>query len=309
MSAGTSGPAATGRPGPAASPSGTATAAPGTRAPRGAARYLAWLYSEPLPRAVLGLLFALEEEIGAALRPGVDHGVAHARMQWWQQECERTAAGTAVHPLTRALLALRPQGAPAPDLTGLARAALWDLAAATFETRSELAAYCGQWARALTGLAAAWSAPPGMDAARSRQFGERLGASLRELELLEHLHLDARAGRLRLPLAELEPAGVDSAALSRPPWPEPLAVLLRTRQRALRRELQDCTAALTGQEQATLRGLLVWAQYAHRCSRQAERALPDPASPRRTGALGAAWQAWRGARGAARGRFRLEERA
>ncbi|HTY48595.1 MAG TPA: squalene/phytoene synthase family protein [Steroidobacteraceae bacterium] len=279
--------------------------APGERAPRDPARYFAWLYSQGRLKAALGLLFALEQEIGAALRPGLDHAVAHARMQWWQEECGRAAAGTPVHPLMRELRTLRPPGGGEPDLAGLTRTALWDLACATFDTRRELSGYCEQWARALTGTACEWSAASAPQALRARRFGERLGAALRELELLEHLHADARTGRLRLPLAELEQAGVDGAALAHLPWPAPLAQLLRARHRVLRQELEACTGQVSAPEQGPLRGLLVWAQYAHRRSCRTERALPEPAKPGRTTLLADAWQAWRGARAAAHGRFQL----
>ena len=63
----------------------------------GSARDFAWLYSPAPLRAVLGPLLDIEREIGAALRPGLDHGVAHMRLAWWHEECGRCAAGHPVH--------------------------------------------------------------------------------------------------------------------------------------------------------------------------------------------------------------------
>src|SRR5882757_4588568 len=68
------------------------------------ARYFALLYSPASQRLVLDALFGIEREIFESLRPGLDHHVAHSRLQWWREECERTAAGRPVHPLTRALI-------------------------------------------------------------------------------------------------------------------------------------------------------------------------------------------------------------
>jgi 15-cis-phytoene synthase len=283
-----------------------------TLTPREPARYFAWLYSEPPLKSVLQILLALEAEIGAALRPGMDHAVAHARMQWWQEECRRAADATAAHPLVRDLLDQRPRTGGAPDahrgadIAGLTNAAVWDLAAATFETRRELAGYCDQWARALTGLAAEWTSPPNLGAAAARQFGQDLGSALRELELLSNLHADARLGRLRLPLDELERAGVDPAALARPPWPDGLVALLRIRHRALRASLRKCVAVLAPSDQSALRGLLVWAELAHRRSQQCEQSLPLPVQAVRSQALATAWHAWRSAQRATRGRFRIQ---
>jgi phytoene/squalene synthetase len=137
-------------------------------------------------RPVLEALFGIEREVFDSLRAGLDHHVAHSRLQWWGEECERAAGGRAVHPLTQALVsalrvapalagaaagstapatpttaaeALPPQDAagpttqqqaiPLPQLAGLrgvVDVAIWDLAGATFETRRELDAYCQRWA-------------------------------------------------------------------------------------------------------------------------------------------------------------------
>ena len=89
-----------------------------------------------------------------ALRPGLDHHVAHTRLQWWREECERAARGGAAHPLTRTLITALgdPQAKSVPQLAGLCGivdVATWDLASATFETRRELEAYCQRWAAAM----------------------------------------------------------------------------------------------------------------------------------------------------------------
>jgi len=68
------------------------------------ARYFALLYSPVPQRLALDALFGIEREISESLRPGLDHHVAHSRLQWWREECERAAAGRPVHPLTRALV-------------------------------------------------------------------------------------------------------------------------------------------------------------------------------------------------------------
>jgi len=261
------------------------------RPQRSATRTLARLYSPPAQAPLLAALCALEGEIRASLEPGLDHQVAHLRLEWWRAECTRTAAGEAAHPLTRALAACfadpaGPQGtAPLAGLPGLVDTAVWDLAAATFETRGEAAAYCERWADAMIVPLIAHGAPEvGRPAARA------LGAALCETELLAGLARDAHAGRLRLPLDELAAAGLDPTWLTRrPPWPAALAALLRTRRAALRSELAAAIDALPPQRQPPLRGLLVWAALAS-CE---ERGVLD------------GWRAWQAARRATRGRFRL----
>jgi 15-cis-phytoene synthase len=271
-------------------------------------RFLAWLYSTRSQQPVLAALCGIEREVRASLRPGVDHHVAHTRLEWWREECARCAAGNPVHPLTRELrthweefAAGSAAGTSASQantalagLTGLIDAATWDLAAATFERRAELTAYCRRWAAAMV-------APAG---AQGVDWGD-FGAALCELELLGHLTRDARVGRLRIPLDELEQAGATPEAAATPPWPQGLTNILRGRHQASRQQLATAVARLPPQAQATSRGLLVWAALAWQASLRAQRALPREAATSIASAAAANWRAWRAARAAAVGRLRL----
>src|SRR5207248_2356160 len=180
-------------PRPSPRPERTRRASPSPQAPRArampdrpeapAARALAWLYSPRALREPLATLFALEREIGESLRPGLDHQLAHARLAWWREECERTAQARPSHPLTR-----------------------------------ELEGYCERWSAAMIEPAVQLAAP-----AAAAEPARALGRSLCEIELLLSLASDARLGRLRLSLDELECAPATAEELARPPWPAALA--------------------------------------------------------------------------------------
>jgi 15-cis-phytoene synthase len=263
------------------------------RAPEpGPARALACLYSPPAQRELLQALCALEREIGASLAPGLEHQVAHTRLSWWREECQRCIEGMATHPITRVLAARLPPHARR-GLNGLVDTAIWDLAAATFETRRELLAYCERWSAAMI-LSWTQLAAPTADAGALRA----LGAALRETELLLQLPTEARAGRVRLPLDELERAQVPLAALASPPWPQPLAQLLQERYTAVRATLGTPLAAAPGRP--ALRALAAWSGLAEAQAQRAAGCLPHapPAGARPT--LRDAWRAWRSARRAGR---------
>jgi phytoene synthase len=282
-------------------------------------RFLAWLYSPPSQQPVLAALCGIEREIGASVRPGIDHHVAHSRLEWWREECARCASGNPVHPLTRELrahweplaIASRADSALA-GLSGLVDVASWDLAGATFERRAELSAYCRRWAAAMvvpiSSAASARANRPDAEpeAAPAQVDWAGFGAALYELELLGNLDADARAGRLRVPLDELEQAAIAPQALAAPPWPAGLADLLRARHRDLRRQLAAAVEHLSSDTQQSARGLLVWAALACQESFRAQRALPHPPAPSLAGAAAASWRAWRAARAAARGALRLQ---
>ncbi|HEY0341893.1 MAG TPA: squalene/phytoene synthase family protein [Steroidobacteraceae bacterium] len=329
-----------------------------------ASRYLAWVYSPAPQQPVLARLCEIESEIAGSLRPGIDHHVAHARLQWWREECERCAQGRPVHPLTRELVkAFGTITSPSPlaGISGFVDTAVWDLAGATFETRKELTAYCERWATAMfETLAGTVTAPEARSAenahsTRARQAANMmrasdattpvsavtdppnaatsdhisnapttsvvgvdgsvpgadssrwlaLGAAVREIELLADLAREAHLGRLRVPLDELERAGVEVKSLASPLWPAPLATLLRERHEALRATLAQCVDPLGREQQMDFRGLFVWAALAWRQSTRAQRGLPNIISPRRYHAVADGWLAWRAARRAAAGNLRL----
>jgi hypothetical protein len=160
-------------------------------------------------------------------------------------------------------------------------------------------------------LAAASGAPvsvkPSAEASATRGVSRwrLIGAAVREIELLADLAREAHMGRVRVPLDELERAGVEVSSLAKPPWPASLATFLRERHEALRGTIAESVAALGREEQAGFRGLLVWVALAWRQSVRAQRALPGIISPRRYHALTDGWQAWRAARQAAAGKLRL----
>lgn len=298
------------------------------------ARYFVLLYASATERSALDALFGIEREVFDSLRPGLDHHVAHSRLQWWREECERATRGGAVHPLTRALIAALgdPQAKSVPQLAGLCGivdVAIWDLASATFETRRELEAYCQRWAGAVvetlvavstSGASTAAQPPAGAAAqppagaaasaallasAERTAAWHNLGVAICEVELLAGLAGDARHGKIRLPLNEMENAKADTNALAKPPWPEAVASLIRDRLTSLRNDIARSVADLSRDQQRTLRGLLVWAALSWRTAQRVEQALPNQLQPARFDAISDAWFAWRIARRATIGRFRL----
>ena len=271
-------------------------------------RFLAWLYATPSQQPVLAALCGIEREVAASLEPGLDHRVAHTRLQWWREELSRCAAGNPVHPLTRELrahLQSSAAGLPGNDtlagLSGLVDAATWDLAGATFERREELTAYCRRWAAAMVAPLS-----PRVDTReRTALDWTDFGAALHELELLGRLAGDARSGRLRVPLDEMEQAAVAPQSVAVPPWPPGLVDILRGRHRALRRQVALAIDGLSPDAQRSCRALLVWAALAWQASLRAEGALPLPPTPSIASAAAANWRAWRAARAAGSGGLRL----
>jgi 15-cis-phytoene synthase len=264
------------------------------------ARALARLYCPPAQRAVFAALLDIEAQLGTGLQRALEHEVAHARLAWWREECARLSAAHPLHPLTRQLQAHFGSRAPAAlaGLSGLVDTAAWDLAAATFETRRELDAYCERWSAALVAPLAAAALP-----AAAPGFGLALGRGLRELELLNSLTTDARHGRIRLPLDELAGCGAQPEELAANSFGMALTELLQRRHREVRTALAGGIAALAPSEQTALPALLVWATIVMLQSQRVGAALPRATCAGDHHAPLDGWRAWRAARRAQAGRL------
>jgi phytoene synthase len=274
--------------------------------PEGNSRFFACLYSPEAPRAQLEALLSVEGEITSSLLPGLDHQVAHARLQWWKDECERCTQGRPVHPLTCTLVEAFDVGAtdvdesavrisPLAGLSGSVATTVWDLAKATFETRHELTAYCERWSGAVIEPVVLYNAASVAGAWRD------VGSAMREVVMLASAAGEARAGRIRIPLDELQQIGADADTLASPPWPAPLATWVHERHETLRATITRSLKGAATADHPALRGLLVWAGLTMRMSRRAQQALPGNWRPQRLDPFTDAWFAWRSARRAMTG--------
>lgn len=183
--------------------------------PPGSPRQLALLFTEERAHAALGGLYAFEAEVRRIVGSH-SHEAAHARLQWWRTELDRLAGGSPTHPIAVALLAMREHGfTDWVLLQELLVAADLDLARFTYQSWAELEAYCFRAAGALQTTIAAVLARGQPLGDRERSFARRLGAGIRQAEMLRDLQIDVGRGRLYAPLDALRSADLDPMSLGR----------------------------------------------------------------------------------------------
>jgi hypothetical protein len=108
----------------------------------GSVHALAQLYCARERREAFRKVLAVYKEIRASLAPGMDHAVAHQRLEWWQHEASRLTRGEPAHPLTQWLAAnQRARGAPLPALLPLVQATALALAGSPLSAGAERQAY------------------------------------------------------------------------------------------------------------------------------------------------------------------------
>jgi phytoene synthase len=145
--------------------------------PRALAERLALVFTPAAQRAPLAALAEVAHEIRASARTGIDHGVAHARLEWWRGEIERLAAGTPRHPATRRLHAAAGPGPAYARLAETLAAAELTLVGYAPDGEAELLAHLDRTHGALETLAAelaAGRADPAL-ATHARALGRGLG--------------------------------------------------------------------------------------------------------------------------------------
>ncbi len=245
----------------------------------GSPRYFALLYSPAAVRVTLTTLLALADQISAGAARGLDHSVAHVRLDWWRGEAERYARGEPQHPWLRALLAQEPEGRRL-KLQPLVEAAAVDLATETLSAQPGAALQRAVFELAATALRT--DQRPDPPSPQLQRALSDLGERALELERFA-------TGRTQPPTALAGPGAPAAPAA-------PAAAL-----EALRRQAQAIDSAL----QPRLAPLLVWIALA---ARQAQRRQRRPGRKSGSGLDGFADNlvAWNAARRAARGRFRID---
>jgi 15-cis-phytoene synthase len=261
--------------------------------PPGSMRYFAVLFAEQATRPLLHAFYAFESELrDTAL--GASHDIAHARLQWWSEELTLLADGKPRHPVTIALApAIAQRPADLERLRQVAHAAALELARTTYQDWGELDAYCVRGSGALQEVIAAALTAPGELGKPERTFAQRLGALVRQTEMLRDFAHEVRRGLLHVPIGALAEAGLDPRRVLEHPDDAALGPLLAAWRTRLEAELAALPSELdASQRRRQAHGLVLAALHVRLLGRihnsgdaSARRADLPP--------LARLWTAWR----------------
>lgn len=262
--------------------------------PPGSMRYFAVLFAAPDVRQLLHAFYAFEAELRDTIG-GASHDIAHTRLQWWHDELTRLGDGRPRHPVTIALspaMAQRP--ADLARLRELMHAAALDLARNTYADWPELEGYCGQCGALQQAIAGALASPSDPDEAECR-FAHRLGAAVRQTEMLRDFGHDLRRGLLYVPLSSLAEAGLDPQVVPGHPEDPALVPLLAEWQTRLARELDSLPGLLDARQRSRQAHGLVLAALHRRLLARIRPVGEDAASRADLPPITRLWTAWRAA--------------
>ena len=228
-----------------------------------------WLlrFCPPDAATALAALFEIEQEVSASLKAGLEHAVAHTRLEWWAEELDRLARGIPRHPATRTLASSAlERGATPPDLSAFIEQIRVDLARVAFLTREELDEYFGCWGGSIFRTAALIAIDPTHltpTHTEARSAAERLasiaGPVVCEIERLRHFSRHARVGRVYVPLGDPPTPHAPWVAL---PLGDNERCALQSRREVLCDALRRCASDTEPSSRPALRVPLLWMSIA-----------------------------------------------
>jgi phytoene synthase len=263
--------------------------------PAGSMRYFAVLFAAEHARPLLHAFYALESELRETVA-SANHDIAHTRLQWWREELDRLAAGKPRHPVTMTLAGARlPGSAGLGGLRDLAEAAALDLACYRYADWSELEGYCRRAGGALQLAIAATLAAPEPLVGREREFALRLGAAVRQTEILRDFALDLSRGRLYLPRPALAEAGLDASEVAARLEDPALGSVLAAWRARVAAELDALRGLLDTQQRRRHTHGLVLAALHRRLLDRTARGEPSAARRAELSPVARLWTSWRAA--------------
>src|SRR6266480_356115 len=177
----------------------------------GSSFYYSFLFLSPERRSAITALYAFCREVDDVVDNLTDPDIARAKLAWWRQEISLAFAGTAQHPVARALQAVvRRYALPEAHFQTVIDGMAMDLEQNRYLDFSALEQYCHR----VAGVVGLMSAEIfGYDHPDTRVYARDLGIAFQLTNILRDVGEDARRGRIYLPQDDLARFGVAPSSL------------------------------------------------------------------------------------------------
>ncbi|TMG97560.1 MAG: presqualene diphosphate synthase HpnD [Betaproteobacteria bacterium] len=167
----------------------------------GSSFYYSFLFLPPERRSAITALYAFCREVDDVVDDMTDPDIARAKLAWWRQEIGLAYAGTAQHPVARALQPVITRYAlPEAQFQTVIDGMTMDLEQNRYLDFSSLEQYCHR----VAGVVGLMSAEIfGYDHPDTRVYARDLGIAFQLTNILRDVGEDARRGRIYLPQDDL----------------------------------------------------------------------------------------------------------
>ena len=226
-------------------------------APPGADLYYCTLYLAPQQRQALIALYAFQHEIGDIVRNCIDIEPARAKLAWWRMQTAALYQQHPDHPVTKALAqALQHVPIPQEHLQEIIDGFETDINRGRYDDFKTLEHYCHRVSSMVSLIA---SNILGGNGTRTAKFAHEIGLASRLADIVCDVGLDARHGRIYLPLDELQQFGVSEDDILNARQSDKTALLLAFQVKRINNLYEHALSLLPAEEKKSQRVLLAMA--------------------------------------------------
>ncbi|MCU0951407.1 MAG: presqualene diphosphate synthase HpnD [Burkholderiaceae bacterium] len=226
----------------------------------GSSFYYSFLFLPPPRRRAITALYAYCREVDDVVDEVTDPGVAQTKLAWWRNEIEQLFAGNPQHPVTRALQPhLEAFGITRERLLQVIEGMQMDLQQSRYLDFANLKRYCHLVAGVVGELSAGIF---GASDERTYEYARQMGLALQLVNILRDVGEDARRGRVYLPIADLQAAGVKVSDVINGQYVDGFDRVMRQQAVRAREAYRAALAALPDADRRAQRpGLIMGAIY------------------------------------------------
>ena len=213
----------------------------------------------PEKRRAMTVLYAYCRELDDVADDCADPAVAAQTLAWWRQDAAKVFHGTALpeHPVNQAMREVAPAyGLPENELTAVIDGVEMDLTPARYADFAALQQYCQRVAGVVGRLIARIL---GFQDAAVLDYADKMGLALQLTNIIRDVGEDAVAGRIYLPVEDLQRFNVPAADLLQRRNSQAFAELMAFQVARARQTYREAVALLPAAERRGQKAGLVMA--------------------------------------------------
>ena len=226
----------------------------------GSSFYYAFLFLPKDRRAAITAFYAFCREVDDVVDEVTDPGVAGTKLAWWQTEVGKAFAGTATHPVMKALMPWTAvYGIEARHLLAVIEGCQMDLAQNRYLDYPALTRYCHLVAGIVGEVAARIF---GQTDPATTAYAHKLGQAFQLTNIIRDVGEDALRGRIYLPVSELQQFDVKAHEILKREYSPRFSALMEFQTRRALALYEDALAGLPAADQRAQKpGLMMASIY------------------------------------------------
>ena len=208
----------------------------------GSSFYYAFLFLPPARRAAITAFYAFCREVDDVVDDATDASIAATKLAWWQTEVAKAFAGTASHPVMKALMPHTSAYAiEQRHLQSVIEGCQMDLSQSRYLDYAGLASYCHLVAGVVGEVAAHIF---GQTDPQTTRYAHTLGQALQLTNIIRDVGEDAMRDRIYLPVADLQQFDVKAHEILKRVYSDRFTALMQYQAQRAHRLYDEALALL-----------------------------------------------------------------